>query len=315
MLGQLWRHRAHVLTSGRRSWSRVPLRTGTVLREVLREGAKRLARSSGYQLVRVRPRPSDLDELPPRVEPMPAPEDLYYRFREWRYVVPLDQVVGRPCFGYGPRAWHPFVASVRELMAKPKTTYEESKLCRFYERFQPTTIAEAQFPAGGVPCSYLTRLPAHTLFEPWLLREPPFDDPTDPACRPPGSPLFGPLSREAGAGVYRRLIAAYESIRRYGYRPDLFPRGWIGIVVLRHEGGERYLVIHGQHRAAVLSALGRETIEVRIQSGMPPVIDSADVDRWPHVAFGRLSPECAVATLARYFHDDGTSCARRLELL
>jgi hypothetical protein len=288
------------------------MRTGTTLRE----GVKRLVRSAGYRLVRVRPRRSDLDgRSTARVQSIPIPEDLYYRFGEWRYVVPLDRVVGRPCFGYGSEAWHPLVAAVREFIATPDTTYEESILRRFYDRFQPATIAEAQFPSGEPPCTYLSRLPAHTLFEPWLLREPPYDDPTDPACRPPGSPLFGPVSPDVGERVYRRLIAAYESIRRYGYRPELFPGGWIGVVVLRHQGEGRYLVIHGQHRVAVLSALGRETLEVRIQPGMPPVIDSAEAGQWPHVALGRLSPECAAATLARYFKDDGTGCARRLGLL
>ena len=213
----------------------------------------------------------------------------------------MQDLVGRPCFGYGSDSWHPYVAAIRELLDNGSLRYEDSVLRLHFERWQPASIAEAHFPNGVFSDTVLSQIPARTLFEPWLKWVAPCDDPLNPKCQPSGSRLFGPVSQAQGQSSFSRLRRMLHSVQKYGYRPDAFPRGLIGIVVLRHLGKQRYLVVHGQHRAAVLAALGRDTIEVGIHRAFPVVIDSGSAELWPHVSSGFIPREVAVRQLERYF--------------
>lgn len=224
-------------------------------------------------------------------------DEVRFRTSDWIYSVAVAQLLGRPIFGYGPKSWHPFVAACAELLEDIDTPYERSVLKRFYETFTPQTISDAcrlDYPGP------LADIPAASLFEPWLLAPPPFDDPYAGA-RASGSPLFGPLSQTAGEAEWRRLRGRVKSIQEYGYQPKLFARGLIRVTLLRCGGEQRYLVAHGQHRAAVLAAMGYERINVGVHVSDPPVVDEVEAHLWPHVRSGFLSQEQAVAMLRRYF--------------
>jgi hypothetical protein len=95
-----------------------------------------------------------------------------------------------------------------------------------------------------------------------------------------------------------------RSIETSGYRPDGFSRGLIKVAVLRHAGENRYLIAHGQHRAAVLAALGHENIVVGIHRELPPVVDSNEAPKWPHVIDGTLDRSTAITMLERFFRLD-----------
>lgn len=261
---------------------------------------KRALRRAGYRLERIRPARG---KRAPESSQIPALRDLDVKFHtgDWRYMVPATEMVGRPCFGYGPDSWHPFVETVKQLLDNPGLHYRESLLSRLYETWQPRTVAEAQFPGQESPHPILREIPARTLFEPWLLRPPPCDDPLDPDCHPPGAPLHGPVNPREGHNEFARLQAMIASIELYGYYPDEFPRGLITGILLKHDGRQRFLVTHGQHRTAVLTAMGRHEIEVGIWGAGPSVVDSSEAERWPHVVSGLISTEAAVAQLTRYF--------------
>ena len=261
----------------------------------------------GWRLVRIRPTRREAararrDTAHCTIEEV---DDVRFRTSEWIYSAPMSKLVGRPIFGYGPQSWHPFVAACGELLQDIDAPYERSVLKRFYETFTPETIADACSLEDPGP---LAEVPARSLFEPWRLAPPPFDDPYA-ATYPPGSPLFGPLTRSAGEAEWRRLRGRVKSILTYGYRPDLFPRGRIRVTVLRSGQEQRYLVAHGQHRAAVLAAMGCERIDVGVHITDPVVIDQAEAHLWPHVRSGFLSTEQAVAMLRRYFTSSGSDPA------
>lgn len=232
-----------------------------------------------------------------QADPIEGIEDIRFRTGDWTYSAPIDLMVGRPIFGYGQPSWHPFVAASKELLADIDAPYETSVLRRFYDSFTPKTIAEAHFLKAPSP---LDRVPTRSLFEPWMLFPAPFSDPFGQHF-PSGSPLFGPLNMGDGRAQWRRLRASVKSILEYGYRPELFPRGRINVSVLRSRGSERYLVGHGQHRVAVLAAMGMKRIRVGIHANVPSVIDESEVHLWPHVRSGFLGAEIAVAELRRYF--------------
>jgi hypothetical protein len=253
----------------------------------------------GWRLVRVRPRRREVAQLSRAAAhcAIEDVDDVRFRTSDWVYSVPVERLVGRPIFGYGPQSWHPLVAASAELLEDMDLPYELSILRRFYETFTPRTVAEAYRLDDPGP---LTEVPAATLFEPWRLAPPPLDDPTT-STYAAGSPLFGPLTRAAGEAQWRRLRGRVKSMLAFGYQPDLFPQGRIRVTVLKSGHEKRYLVGHGQHRAAVLAAMGHERIDVGIHVANPPVADEAEASTWPHVRSGFLSTEQARAMLRRYF--------------
>jgi hypothetical protein len=276
----------------------------------VRDLAKSMLARAGYKLERTRPRRAVSTSSGTRISDLGDVKDLAYRVGEWRYRVPVTDLVGRSCFGYDRSSWHPFVSAVREIVEGRAMVHEESTLTRFYERWNPTSIAETHLPADPARHNDLIEIPARSLFEPWIKRPPPCDDPRHIDCSPAGSPLFGPITPERAEAQFDRLKRMLRSIETYGYDPDGFPRGLIRIVVLRHEGSLRFLVAHGQHRAAVLSALGHESIDVGIFDGLPALIDTSEAERWPHVRSGLITPELGIELAARYFEPSLTRHAQ-----
>ncbi|MEM7479502.1 MAG: hypothetical protein AAF483_31335, partial [Planctomycetota bacterium] len=166
------------------------------------------------------------------------------------------------------------------------------------------TLAEAHLPGQDSPHQVLTQMSANTLFEPWQHRPPPFDNPLDPKCIRGGAQLHGPLEREAGIKEFVRIKGLMESIEKHGYDPNAFPLGLITGILLKHEGRKRFLVIHGQHRTAILTAMGHEEILVGSRREGPATIDSSDAENWPHVKSGLISKEAAVLQFSRHFSCD-----------
>ena len=191
----------------------------------------------GLRLERTRPSKvlADQGAEPDPDPPSPSRTSTTFRYRtgNWTYTVPVERMVSRPIFGYGPRSWHPLKAGCAELLDNIDAPYESSILRRFYATFTPSTVAEAYRLIPGSP---LDELKPQSLFEPWLLDSPPFDNPHADAF-PAGTPLFGPVSEQEGQTEWRRLRRSVSSVLEYGYQPDLFPRGRIAVSVLRSRGG------------------------------------------------------------------------------
>lgn len=270
----------------------------------------RILRRMGYRLERTRPTRREIAEFggSPPLTMIEDAKDVRYRTIDWTYSAPVSLLVGRPVFGYGSQSWHPLVAACKQLLDDPDTPYEDSLLRRFYSVYTPQTIAEAYFLEDAGP---LGSVPAHSLFEPWALSPPPFDDPFATEA-PSGSLLFGPVPDSVGIAAWARLKASVDSIIDYGYQPELFPRGRIGVIVLRSGAEERYLVAHGQHRAAVLAAMGVGRLEVAIHPTLPSVVDEREARAWPYVVSGFITESQAVETLRRYFNAPDADPALRI---
>jgi hypothetical protein len=132
----------------------------------------------------------------------------------------------------------------------------------------------------------------------------------------------GPTPEDALERIVQRLLSVVAKIRTRGFRQysilDGFPRV---IAIVDHAGRQRYIVRDGQHRAAVISHLGYETLRVsfeadhwtpsvtyrllarlaghsRFDNSSPRVIHEEAVSEWPHVRAGRVTCDEALA----YFH-------------
>ncbi len=108
-------------------------------------------------------------------------------------------------------------------------------------------------------------------------------------------------------GISRRRIGlefgwmenAFASIRQHGYQPARFRSVIRARKFLAEDGTAAYLILDGNHRLAVLAALGVERITLR---HLPSAtVRRSDLPRWPRVRDGTYLPEDASKVFAVYF--------------
>jgi hypothetical protein len=285
---------------------------GHAMKRLLATWARRAARRSGYEL-RAIP-----EGQVARLTHFPDPTDAIYAHGD-----PIFEVPARCCFypyvfGYGPEGWHPFVQTLREVLAKSSITYGESTLHRFYQAFQPRTLREVLFETGsddsgseileGFPADkYLPLLPWDPA--PSQLRGEKGLEPSH------GHQGYGPVSDQKGELEFRRLTDTMRSIELHGYRPAFHGDGEIRGYFLKDGGDYRFVIRSGLHRTAALVALGRERIRVGLFKGFPRALYRCDIDQWPLVRERVFSRDSAERYFMRFFSEDGRTKAARLGLL
>lgn len=92
-----------------------------------------------------------------------------------------------------------------------------------------------------------------------------------------------------------RLMQIFHRIKTNGFKPQ-FPDS-LGCFVLINGENYKWFVQGGQHRAAVLSALGYEKIPVHVRQ----IIRREEVVYWPHVLSGLFSQEKALKVFDEMF--------------
>ncbi|MCE8038672.1 hypothetical protein [Halomonas sp. MCCC 1A11062] len=106
-----------------------------------------------------------------------------------------------------------------------------------------------------------------------------------------GWKFCGPVSELKLHVEVERLARLVESIRRHGMRRHDGTDGDIRALVLSHSDGRwRWQVLVGQHRYAVMSALGQERIPIRVEQ----FVRRQEVMLWPGVASGLFTPSTAL---------------------
>lgn len=129
---------------------------------------------------------------------------------------------------------------------------------------------------------------------------------------------IGPTPQANLDAVVTRLINVVEYVGKRGYRPHLALDGYIRVIGVKDGDRLRYLIRDGQHRASVLSHLGKEFIRVCFNSDYWArsifldslrrafgrhkdkykalgLISKENVHEWPHVQSGVISAEDALA--------------------
>jgi hypothetical protein len=218
--------------------------------------------------------------------------------------VATTDCVGYTGFPYRSDGWHYLVELLREIDADPELPWQRSILARFHDRFRPNSAYHLVEP-----------------FDPGVQFRPPLGIMPwgDVAQRADGAPpkpkswaasrWYGPSDPAVVEDEYQRLRRAYRSIQRRGYDP--WRKGFIGGQFLRAtDGSYRYVVLQGNHRAAILAHLGCRSFLARAIPGRVPIVDERAISEWEHVKTGACGLEDARAYLQAYFRTRGVEQGR-----
>lgn len=262
-------------------------------------------------------RPSDGHHVRVRRYDLPADvaSTVHVPGRNAMYV-DLERIVNRAGFAYGGSFWHPFVAALEQHLDDPGLPYERSVLHAFYERFQPRTVHELLFDDAAVSRRTLAGWPAiEPLIDVWPVTAAHVAwgmSSSDGRSELPHSQYRGPTSELFGAKHLRRVVEAYESFQREGYRPDAY--GFVSGYFITDSDDYRFVLGHGNHRMAALSVLGHRRVAVTLREAHPPVVERQRLDRWTRPRGGLLERDEAIAVFEQLLVGDSRERARRLGL-
>ncbi len=216
-------------------------------------------------------------------------------------------------FGFGEGAWNHFQAALEEMLSKPDLNYEESILKRFFASFQPKSRQEQLF---GELAADLHPLQQGWTLLPWAeSKNRRLNASESPVLNNGGNPHYGPNTGEFGTYVLKRLLATYTLIKQFGYRPEIFPDGYIQGYLLKDGADYRFYVNEGQHRMAAVGLLGFEQIRVKFNPDFLPVVDIKNIRQWPQVKNGLYEKKVAEKVFYYYFEENGRKKAKELGLV
>lgn len=203
---------------------------------------------------------------------------------------------------------NPFTRSVTDYLSGESTEYAGSVLNRFYESWQPRTLAEfVGVNADGH--SSLSR-PLIVGDMPWdeyrgvdqLLRERDVYELERlakfghaPSGRH-GYDYFGPISKALGEYRFKKHCRVARQIVDVGFDPA---DHLVDVQLLVGDGAWALLVRDGKHRTTGLAAIGVQKVRVSLP-GAYPVIRRDEVAVWPGVHAGLYSVEQALEVFDRH---------------
>ncbi len=239
-----------------------------------------------------------------------APAYIFLRRKTELLEVPVEACTNMLAFSFGHAGWHYFTETLREYDNDETIHFKSTSLYRFYQvyqyedafslfccedndvQFRPplgiypwgSFLAKSEYD-GGVPKNRLT------------------------------SHLCGHTEDSLIERLYDNLIDLYRKLRTYGYRPWGYGGRFVGVTVLeRRNGQKKFVVLQGNHRTAIMSHLGYETILARHQPLAFNVIRERDVSEWYYVRNGGCSEEDALHYFGLFFRLDGNERALKLGL-
>lgn len=224
------------------------------------------------------------------------------------------------------QAANPFTHAVAEYLSGECTEYPGSVLRRFYQSWQPTTLAQFVGVETGTERSELSRPllvgtlpwePARTLKEVTHERNAYELDRLAKFGPAPegrhGYDYFGPTSDALGEYRFEKHCHVARSIADGGYAPR---DHIIDVQLMAGEESWVVLVRDGKHRTTAMAALGIDSVVVSLPENHP-VIRRQDVNSWPGVASGLYRVEEALEVFDRFIEGRPAyplSYARSLDL-
>lgn len=215
---------------------------------------------------------------------------------------------------------HPFVGAVKEALDLSLSGGDGREVIRrrlqeFYSSYQPASAAEV-LGASGEEIPVLGAQPPWVVIKPWeditveerieKIRKTEKEDNGQVSnvdiSIEHGCNFCGPVSGEKLRVEVERLCAIMHSIRSNGFRRHDFIDGDIRAdILVESSGAWRWVVKSGQHRVAVLSALGFREVPIRVET----IVCRDEVEVWPQVLAGNYSREMALKVFDNIFSGVG----------
>ncbi len=198
---------------------------------------------------------------------------------------------------------HYFVKTLRQYEANENLRYEDSYLKEYYQGFQPQNRRDNYLldEEGDV-----FPLDHGWLYDPWRkpanppLRKQRFE------TRKGGNHNLGPNTEDFGRAELKRLVHAYNILKKQGYHPDFFVDGYITGYLLIRKNDYRFVTSEGQHRIAALAALGYKNIVCRfdLKHWTNETVFYNQAHKWPQVKAGIFNPRVAKLCFEHFFRQD-----------
>lgn len=222
-----------------------------------------------------------------------------FRAGEFRLVeITIKQCVHYCGFRYGHGEYHPYETYVKRLHRRDPLYQVRGEFERFLRFYRPRDLGQAL--GLGLSRQYpLWLYPWCSRWKYWRTRER-----AGWYASPDKIPDIITHFSEAGVPgwmiekEYEWLHGAYESIASEGYKPEKY--GYPHARVLSGYGGETaYLMLDGNHRISVLSALGYESVVVKYQQEKS--VNIQNIDEWTGIKNGVYVKDDAANVFYIYF--------------
>lgn len=222
-------------------------------------------------------------------------------WRQWN--IDPEYAINIFACNFGDGGWHHLRRTLEEFDRDPLIKQESTTLWRYLKKFQPENISAL----CGINEN---RLPPFTY--PWgtfkkgiLIANKSADN----------SRFCGPSTDDFISCEFRDLTKLYLELRKTGYRPNTYPNSFIGGTwLIDLNGNQRFVVLQGNHRMAVLSHMGYKRIAVRVMPGYLGKIHEKFISEWPLVSRRICSESDAQQIFRFYFEENGFHVARLIQM-
>ena len=213
--------------------------------------------------------------------------------------------------------------TVLEILKYPNAHYKNTTVYHYFANSHPRTLSDFyQFDDD-----FFNAFPAGSIFLPWIHCK--------PVLKYSDESFWGRKDDRYVESLVNKLKLLSGSILENGYRPEKYTNRQNGHVTgyfLQLDGEERFYIVSGNHRVAVLSAINSDqTIPILLlrcshlkprdkennelykqhctwrrflfqnHGSYPTVFRGEDVGAWPSVKNGFLTKSQALCVLGRYF--------------
>jgi hypothetical protein len=250
------------------------------------------------------------------------PRALRYLKKSGEFLITGKVEDGRSLFVFplDDKNRHPFVRAVQAALDVSLIGGDEKEAIRrrlmgFYSLYRPASAAEV-LGAAAEEIPMLGDQPPWVVIKPWedmsvqeriekIIRTEREDNSqvsTAPMSVEHGCNFCGPVSGEKLSVEAERLYKIMKSVIKNGFMRHDFKDGDIRAdILVQTSGNWKWLVKSGQHRVAVLSALGYREFPIRVES----IVCRDEVDFWPQVLAGNYSREMALRVFDNIFSGVG----------
>lgn len=203
---------------------------------------------------------------------------------------------------------HPFTEGIKAYHLNPDIEVEDSPMGQFYQHFQPKNLLEAFFGDENHPLirslpqsetDILKTMSSKWYVVPWVKEPIEMGGFGEAMPKEEGSHYLGPTSKRHLHSEWNRLKSIYHSVKDgfdLNKQSDTI-RGYF----LTHPQKTVAVMVGGNHRTGVLSALNAPYIPMELHPDRPALVRLDEIDSWPLVKSQQFSPALAQAVFLSFF--------------